>query len=424
MTKCLSVGGGWFAVTLIACASYASTLARAAEGDWAQWRGPNRDGICAEKGLLQQWPGEGPPLVWKANGLGEGFSTVAVVGDRIFTTGDKGGDSFMVVLNRGKGQAIWSSKLGKAGAPGWGGFAGPRSTPATDGQIVIAVGQWGEVACFDASSGKEIWRKDMERDFGGSRPEWGFAESPLLDGDKVVVTPGGLKGAVVALNKGSGQVIWQSKDFKDPAHYSSLVGAEIGGVNQYIQLTEQSVAGVAATDGKLLWRATRRGATAVIPTPIVQDNLVYVSSGYGIGCNLFRINASGGQFSAEQVYANKIMENHHGGVIRVGNFVYGHSDSKGWTCQDLKTGRDIWQEKQKLGKGSIAYADGRLYLREENGKGTVALIEASPQGYREHGRFNPPNRSDKNSWAHPVIAGGKLYLRDQDVLLCYDVKAR
>jgi hypothetical protein len=189
-----------------------------------------------------------------------------------------------------------------------------------------------------------------------------------------------------------------------------------------------------------LWRTPRRGATAVIPTPVVADDFVYVTSGYGVGCNLFRIthqSASGQQaladktitgpvelFSAQQVYANKVMANHHGGVIRVGDYVYGHSDGKGWTCQAWKTGNPAWQEKSKLGKGSIAYADGRFYLREEDGKGTVALIEASPAGYKEHGRFDPPDRSDKNSWAHPVVAGGKLYLRDQDVLLCYNVAGR
>lgn len=392
-------------------------------GDWPQWRGPKRDGLSTEKGLLQEWPSDGPKLEWKANGLGEGYSTVAIIGDRIFTTGDKGGDAHVIALNRADGKTVWSTKLGKSGAPGWGGFSGPRSTPATDGEFVIAVGQWGEVAGFDAKTGKQLWRKDMERDFGGARPEWGFSESPLLDAHMVLVTPGGSKGAIVALHKKTGALIWQSKEFKDPAHYSSVVTADIGGVKQYVQLTDQSVAGVAANDGKQLWRAPRKGATAVIPTPILADSHVYVTSGYAVGCNLFRINHNSAQFSAEQVYANKVMQNHHGGVIRIGDHVYGHSDGKGWTCQEWKTGRDVWQDR-RLGKGAIAYADNRFYLRAEDGPGTVALIEASSAGYSEKGRFNPPNRSDKNAWSHPVIAGAKLYLRDQDVLLCYNVKAQ
>lgn len=203
-----------------------------------------------------------------------------------------------------------------------------------------------------------------------------------------------------------------------------MIAAEIGGVRQYVQLTDASVVGVAAADGKLLWRARRRGETAVIPTPVVQDDLVYVTSGYGVGCNLFKIATAGGKFSAEQVYANKVTVNQHGGVVLVGDHIYGHSDSKGWTCQNFKTGQMVWQEKGKLGKGSVVYADGHLYLRQEDGKGTVALIEATPTGYKETGRFDQSERSDKNSWAHPVVAGGKLYIRDQDVLLCYDVRAK
>jgi len=219
-------------------------------------------------------------------------------------------------------------------------------------------------------------------------------------------------------------VIWQSKGFTDAAHYSSLIIAELGGVRQYIQLTAASVVGIAAGDGKLLWKAPRKGNVAVIPTPIYDDGFVYVTSGYGVGCNLFKITADSGRFSAEQVYANKVMANHHGGVIKVGDSVYGYSEGKGWTCQDFKTGEAKWQDRHKLGKGSLAYADGHFYLRQEDEKGTVALIEATAEGYREHGHFDQPDRSEKNSWAHPVIAGGKLYLRDQDVLLCYDIKAK
>jgi outer membrane protein assembly factor BamB len=184
------------------------------------------------------------------------------------------------------------------------------------------------------------------------------------------------------------------------------------------------VAGIAPADGKLLWRAPRKGNVAVIPTPICRDDLVYVSSGYGTGCNLFKVARADGTFSATQVYANKIIENHHGGVILVGDHVYGYSEGKGWTCQELKTGAIRWQEKIRLGKGSVVYADQRLYLRQEDKQGTLALIEATPAGYKEHGRFDQPERSSKNSWPHPVVAAGRLYVRDQDVLLCYDVKAR
>ncbi len=402
-----------------------SLITSAPADDWPQFRGPNRDGVSKETGLLKDWPAGGPPLAWKANGLGKGYSTLAVANGRIFTIGDRDDASFVVALNERDGKPAWTAKLGKPGAPGWGGFEGPRAAPSADGNRLIAVGQWGELVCLDSSTGAEKWRKDYKKDFGGTRPDWGFAEGPLIDGDKVVVTPGGRDGAIVALAKDSGSILWRSKGFTDLAHYSSLVPADIGGVRQYIQLTAQSVVSIAAADGNVLWRVSRRGDTAVIPTPIYSDGFVYVTSGYGAGCDLFKIAGSGSTFNATPVYtANKVMVNHHGGVVKVGDFVYGHSDSKGWTCQDFKTGQAKWQDKEKLGKGSLAYADGRLYLRQEDKAGTVVLIEASPAGYKEHGRFDQPSRSPQNSWSHPVIANGKLYLRDQDLLLCYDIKSK
>jgi outer membrane protein assembly factor BamB len=248
---------------------------------------------------------------------------------------------------------------------------------------------------------------------------WGYSESPLIDGDKLVCTPGGPQGTIIALNKKSGQLSWRTKDFTDSASYASLIHVEIAGVSQYIQLTDASVAGVAA-DGRVLWRAPRHGTTAVIATPIFHDNTVYVTSSYGAGCNCFAIRAAAGQFKVQTLYENKIMSNHHGGVVRVGDYLYGYSDSKGWICQDFKTGELKWSERQKAGKGSLTYADGHLYLRNENGP--LTLIQATAAGYKQTGQFDQPERSDKNSWSHPVVANGNLYLRDQDKLFCYDVR--
>ncbi len=250
---------------------------------------------------------------------------------------------------------------------------------------------------------------------------WGFAESPLIDGDKLICTPGGDRGTMLALNKKTGAEIWRTKELKEPCSYSSVIIAEIGGKRQYIQLTAASVFGADAQTGQILWRAPRAGSTAVIPTPIFYKDCVYVTSGYGAGCSLFRISSANGQFKADEVYSNKVMVNHHGGVVLVGEHLYGHSDKKGWTCQDFMTGKLVWQDKEPLGKGAITYADGRLYLREED-KGTMVLLEPSPAGYKEAGRFEQPNRSKQNSWPHPVIAHGKLYLRDQGMLLCYNLK--
>lgn len=390
--------------------------------DWAQWRGPNRDGCSSETGLLASWPEGGPVLAWKATGIGAGFSTVAIAGDRIYTTGEKGDSDFVHCLALNGGKMIWSTKYGKSGAPGWGGFTGPRGTPTIDGEMLYVIGQFGEVACLKTADGSMVWSKDLTKDFGGKRPEWGFSESALIDGDKMICTPGGSKGAIVALDKKTGNLLWQTDGFKDEAHYSSIVMAEIGGVKQYIQLTSESVVGVAA-DGKLLWKAVRKGKTAVIPTPVVSGNKVYVTSGYGAGCNLFEITKTDGAFGAKQVYAERSMSDHHGGAVLVGDFVYGHCDSQGWVCQELATGQIKWAEKGQIGKGSVVFADGKLFLRAED-KGVVGMIAATPEGYKELGRFVQPGFGKPKTWPHPVIFGKKLYLRDQDQLLCYDVAAK
>jgi outer membrane protein assembly factor BamB len=261
------------------------------------------------------------------------------------------------------------------------------------------------------------------KDFGAELPTWGFSGMPVVDGKSIILPTGGKGGDLVALDKKTGKLVWRSAELADNIHYSSPLLVEIGGVRQIVQLTGASVAGVRASDGKLLWRAARKGRTAMIPTPIYKDGEVYVATGYGIGCNLFKVKAEGGKFSVDEVYANKDMINHHGGVILVDKYVYGFCDGKGWTCMDFDTGKVVWKNPG-VGKGSAVYADGLLYLRAENGDGKVAIIDASPDGYKELSKFNPPDRSDKNSWPHPVVTGGRMYLRDQDVLQCYDVKAK
>ena len=390
--------------------------------DWPTWRGPKRDGSSTEKNLLAAWPAGGPPLAWKAEGCGVGFSSVSVVGGRVFTMGDGPDGGLVRAFDEKTGKSVWTSEV--LGKPG-GNYAGTRCTPAVDGGFVYALGQFGDFVCLEAATGKEVWRKSLQKDFGGNYSGWNYTESPLVEGNKVLVTPGGKKGAVVALDKKTGALLWQSSDFTDGAQYSSLIAADINGVHQYLQLTAASVAGIEANSGKMLWRAERKGQTAVITTPIYANNQVFVTSGYGVGCNAFKITKDSAGFKTEEIepYGKKNMMNHHGGVILLGDYIYGHSDSKGWICQDFKTG-DVKWSNGGVGKGSIAYADGHFYCRSEGGKGNVALIEATPDGYKEKGRFEQPDRSKQNSWAHPVIANGKLYLRDQDVLLCYDVKKK
>ena len=402
------------------CAGLALTASVALAADWPQFRGPAHDDISQETGLLKEWPKEGPALAWKMNGLGGGFSGVSIVGKLLFTMGDRDGKEFVIAVSLATHKEAWATEVGQAFENPNG--AGPRCTPTVAGNRVFALTPQGELVCLQITDGKITWRKNLKADFGGKMMSgWGYSESPLADGKNVICTPGGSQGAVVALNQQTGALAWRCQEITDSSAYSSLVPVEFGGKRQYIQLSDQNVYAVAADSGKLLWKAARKGNVAVVPTPVFKDGIVFVTSGYGVGCNAFKVTPQGDSFSAEQIYANKDMADHHGGVILVGDYVYGHSDSGGkLKCLELKTGHVVWEDRC-VGKGSVTCADGMLYVRAEGGAGAVALVQASPDGYKEAGRFDQPDRSQKNSWPHPVVAGGQLFLRDQDLLLCYNV---
>lgn len=405
-------------ILLLATAMTWSPLDSSAD-DWPQWRGPDRNGQSSETGLLKEWPEGGPPLAWRVEGLGGGFSSLAVTGGMIYTLGDWEEGTFVLALREADGSPVWKTRIGDAG--GHKGYPGPRSTPTVDGGQVFALNQFSGLHCLDAETGKETWSVNLEKDFGGKMMSgWKFSESPLVDGDRVVVTPGGAKGTVLALDRKTGERIWQTEEWTDPAGYSSVVVATIHGTRQYVQLTGQSVAGIDPDSGKILWRADRPGKTAVITTPLIQDDLVFVTSAYGVGCNGFRISKSGSDWKAEEIYANKNSANHHGGVVLLDGHVFGSSGGT-FNCVDIESG-ELTFKGRSAGKGSTIYADGHLYLRGEDG--AVALIEANPAELVEKSQFRQPDRSGSKAWAHPVIANGKLYLRDQGLLLCYDVKAR
>lgn len=422
MDKTTTLGKAAFLLALLALPLLGASPAP--DSDWAQWRGPKRDGLSPDTGLLKEWPAGGPPVLWKASAIGGGFSSVSIQGDQIFTLGDQADGCNLIALKSADGTILWQTKIGEAG--GGAGYPGPRSTPSTDGNLVFALGQYGDLLCCESATGKEKWRKRMKADFGGEMMSgWGYAESPLLDGDHLICSPGGSRGCLVALKKETGDVVWQSKELTDKATYASLVPAEIGGVKQYVVLTEVSVAGIAADSGKLLWKGERVivKATAIAATPLVKDGIVVVSSSYENGTiNGFKVTAEGGAFKVEALYAGKQLQNHHGGMILYGDHVYG-TDNRALKCLDAKTGKVVWEDKC-VGKGSIAFADGHLVVRSEKNPGTIALVDASPDGYKERGRFDPPNASKKWIWPHPVVVGGKMYIRDMDTLLCYDVKAK
>ena len=416
---CLGSGFGWGArLTAILLVGFGAAAQAADNFDWPQWRGPDRSDVSRETGLLKSWPTSGPRKIWMFENAGQGYAGFSIVNGRLFTLGTRSGSEVLICLDAATGQERWATPIAEVLNNNWG--DGPRGTPSVDGDSVYALSGNGTLVCSQAADGKLVWKKKMS-ELGGRIPGWGYTESPLVDGDVVVCTPGGSKGTIAALDKKTGDVKWQSKDFTDDAQYASIVPADLNGGRQYIQLTMKSVAGVGAQDGKLLWRANWPGRTAVIPTPIYHDGYVYVTAGYGVGCMLLKIGP-GNEVSG--VYTNRVIKNHHGGAILVGDHVYGHADP-GWVCQNFKTGEEVWNHRG-FGKGAITCADGMLYCLEE-GSGTVALIEASPSGWSEKGRFKlSPQSAIRNPqgriWTHPVISNGRLYLRDQDLIYCFDVK--
>lgn len=387
--------------------------------DWPQWRGPDRTHLSQETGLLKSWPAAGPKRAWLFENAGQGYSGPAIVGGKLFILGTRDESECLLALNADTGRELWMAKIGSIHPDRRGN--GPRGTPSVDGDRVYAMTGQGILACASLADGKIRWQKSMT-DLGGRKPGWGFSESVLVDGDQVVCTPGGAKGALAAFDKMNGKLLWQSTEFTEPAHYSSIIPVELHGTRQYVQLVERSLVGIAAQDGKLLWKSPWPGRTAVVPTPIYRDGHVYITSDYGVGCKLVRVGT--GQ-EVSDVYENKVMKNHHGGVVLVGDHLYGYSGNTGWICQNFMTGEEVWVSK-RLGKGAVAYADGMLYCLDER-NGTVALIEASPKGWQERGRFrlDPQSKITPRGgvWTHPVVCHGKLYLRDQDLIYCYDIKA-
>jgi outer membrane protein assembly factor BamB len=420
----------------VALAGAAKTQLKALAGDWPGWMGANRTGVSQETGLLKQWPKAGPKLLWKVQDIGEGYSTPSIAAGKIYLMSNRGlDDEFAVALSVKDGSKIWERRIGKVGEPKQpGNYTGSRSTPIVDGDAVYVLSSNGDLACLDAAKGQVRWQKNFRADFDGKPGLWAYAESPLIDGDVLVCTPGGDTATLVALNKTNGEVIWKTAvpaaaggggrmPKSNTAAYASAIAATVGGVKQYIQVLTGGVVGVAAKDGKLLWRYEKMKGSTMCNTPLFHDGYVFVSflnpGGTGTGSSLLQLKASeNGGVTAKEVYHNKDLASQHGGVVRIGDYVYGASQAN-LVCIDSKSGETKWQNRC-VGKGSIAAADGRLYVRSENGP--IALVETTPDAYKEIGRFEQPDRSPKKAWPHPVIAGGRLYLRDQNVLLCYDVK--
>lgn len=395
--------------------------------DWPLWRGPERNGISREKRLLQEWPKQGPKLLWHITEAGRGYSTPSVVGDRLYLLGNEGLDNeYVQALSVADGHRIWSMRLGKVGNPDQDPpFPAARSTPTVDGDLLYALSSDGDLACLEINSGAVRWRKNLRTDFGGKPGTWAYAESPLIDGNKVICTPGGGAATMVALNKQTGEPIWKcGLSEADEAAYASVIVVEAGGIRQYVQLLQKGLVGIEAETGRFLWRfpkATSR-FNANIPSPLASGNMIYVASA-GTGGGLVKLTRQDDGIKAEQVYFESKLPTAIGGAIKLGDYLYGTTGSA-LLCLEFANGNVKWQERS-LGAASLCYADGRLYLHGENGE--VGLVEPSPEGYREKGRFAPPSQPGKlntmeKAWAYPVVANGRLYVRDHGTIWCYDVK--
>lgn len=488
-----------------------TSLALGAPADWPQWRGPNRDGVSPETGLLKEWPAEGPALAWKMTGLGKGLSSVTITGGKLFTMAGRKGAQYIVCIDPATQKELWATKIGDKGGD-------PRCTPTVADGLVYGVSTEGDLACVEAATGREVWRKSFAGDFGGRMmSSWQYSESPLVDGEKLIVTPGGKGAALVALDRKTGATIWKTElpnigtRGTDGAGYTGAVISNAGGVRQYVQLLGRGLVGVNAADGKLLWSYNRiANGTANIPTPLAWDDYVFCSTGYGTGAallkivkaapataaapapdeakiaeltkNLATLNADlnqrreargkftegtpeyakadegvqaikpeitraeaalaaargggeaspGGRIAGSPVEAQEqyflkasTFQNTHGGMVRIGDYIYagtGHNNGMP-VCLEWKTGKVAWSQNRGPGKDSAAVvaADGNLYFRYQDA--TMALIEATPTGYVQHGAF-PLASHNGESWSHPVVQDGHLYLRDQDVLMCYDVRKK
>jgi outer membrane protein assembly factor BamB len=406
--------------------------------DWPQWRGPGRDDVSKETGLLPTWPASGPKLAWTFENAGMGFTAPAVVGGVVYTMGARDNDEFVIALDLA-GKELWSTKIGPVyDFPSNNWSRGPAATPTVDGGLLYGLGSQGELVCLETKGGKVVWQKNLPaamagevNDVGGGPPKmgWGYTWSPLVDGDKLVITPGGPGGLFAALDKKTGNVLWRSVAVKDPATYSSPVVADCAGVHQYIAVVQNGIVAVSAANGSLLWEHRRETpyADVVCPTPIVHGDQVFVSVGYNGGSALLKITKAGAGLAANPVYAMKEIGSRQGGVVLANGYVYGAHEARGWMCEEFATGKKKWESTRRaIGIGPLAYADGRLYAVSED-KGEVAMIEASPAAFKQLAKFRLPKESTKRKqsgriWSHPVIADGKLYLRDQELIFCYEIK--
>jgi glucose dehydrogenase len=389
--------------------------------DWTQWRGNHRDGKSSETGLADQWPASGPKLLWQTNDLGSGYSTPSAAGGLAYLICNQGMESEEVVaLSLADGSRRWATRIGTVGKNEGPQYPGSRSTPTIDGDSLYALGSDGDLACLDAKSGTVKWSKNLRTEFGGTPGKWAYTESPLIDGDVLLCSPGGSEATVVALNKSDGSAIWKSPiPEADDASFSSPVKATIDGIDQYVLFLSKGVVGLESKTGRVLWRYTNTSdKDANVQTPVVSAPYVYTAASR-VGGGLVRVSAS--DTEPEEVYFGRTLPSGMGGNILIDGNLYGASGPT-MICVDYATGEAKWQDRS-IGTSSLCFADGKLFLHSEDNQ--VAMIEATPEGYKELGRFTPPNapeRANGKAWTYPIIVDGKLIIRDVGTVWCYDIR--
>ena len=385
--------------------------------EWPQWRGPKRDGLSAETGLLKQWPKGGPEKLWTATGIGHGFSSMSIAGGLVYTGGNVGKETMVTALTL-DGKIAWQTPNGGAYTRS---IPGSRSTPTVDGARVYHKSPEGRVACLDAQSGKELWAVDLMKAFGGRNITWAQAESPLIDGNRVICSPGGAQAAVVALDKATGKKVWVCKGTGDKPGYASPILVEQDGLRLIVTMTAKAAIGLNADTGELLWDfAHKTSYDCNIPTPIYHDGHIFIDSGYGSGGALLELTVAGKKASVKEVWRTKALDNHHGGIVLLDGYLYGSTHKGQWVCLEFKTGKVMYTERG-VGKGSITYADGMFYTYSEGG--AAGLVKAGPSAHEVVSTFRVPKGGRGPYWAHPVVCNGRLYLRHDDALHCYDIKA-
>ena len=413
-----SARGRVHAAVLVAIFLLPLGLCPAAE--WPQFHGPRRDNMSTETGLLKEWPPGGPKLLWRATGLGHGFSNLSIAHGLLYTAGNIGPDTVVTALDL-SGKPRWTQKNGPAYR---GPHRGSRSTPTIDGERLYHKSPLGNLVCLEAKSGRRLWGLSTVEKFGARKIGWAFAESPLVDGDRVVVCPGGPKAGIVALNKHTGETVWVCSETGHKAGYASAILIDYQGLRQIVTLTAQSAVGVHADTGKLLWQLEHRTPfDENIFTPLFHDGHVLISTGHRVGAVLLKLNVKGQACSVDVVWRNHDLDNHHGGIILHDGHLYSYSHGKykwGFTCADLKTGETKYRVRTPT-KGALTFADGLIYALDE--RRTMRLVRPNPQKLDIVSEFQIPRGGKGPTWAHPVICAGRLYIRHSDFLYVYDIKA-